>query len=86
MLPATWQDWVIAVGSLMFFFALLPSVFGKDKPDVRTSALTAVILTAFMVAYASLGLKFAMFTTALVAVAWYVLFYQKAKVWFRNRG
>ena len=77
LLPKTWQDWVIAVGSFLFFVALLPSVFSENKPDVWTSGMTSLNLTAFTVIYYSLGLRFGTITTALATLAWYVLWYQK---------
>lgn len=78
-LPETWQDWVVAIGSLLFFFALLPSILSKNKPSVWTSLLTASILTIFAVVYWTLGLTFGTATTALTATGWCVLFFQKAR-------
>jgi hypothetical protein len=72
-----WQDMVFTVGSLVFIIALLPSVFSKNKPDIRTSTGTAVILTVFAATYYSLGLYFSAVVTALTAIVWAFLAWQK---------
>jgi hypothetical protein len=72
-----WQDIVIAVGSLVFAIALLPSVLGKDKPALSTSIMTGTVLVVFMLVYATLDLWYATFTTFLAAALWITLAVQK---------
>lgn len=76
-LPKTWQDWVIALGSFMFFIALIPTIISKDKPDIRTIVITAIGMTAFTITYGSMKLWYGMTMSALTTLAWYVLWYQK---------
>lgn len=72
-----WQDIVIAIGSLIFAAALMPSVLSKDKPALWTSVTTGFVLAVFTVTYASLSLWYATFTTSLAALLWIVLAIQK---------
>lgn len=72
-----WQDIVIAIGSLVFAAALIPSVVSKDKPALWTSLMTGTVLIVFTATYASLDLWYATATTALTAVLWLVLAAQK---------
>jgi hypothetical protein len=72
-----WQDIVLAIGSLIFALALLPSVFSQHKPALWTSGLTGVVLVIFAVTYASLTLWYATVTTSLAAILWLVLAVQK---------
>ena len=72
-----WQDIALAVGSLTLAVALIPSVLGKDKPALWTSAVTGTVLVVFTATYASLSLWYATFTTALAAALWIVLAVQK---------
>jgi hypothetical protein len=73
----SWQDILLAVGSLFLAAALLPSIFSKDKPALWTSLLTGSVLAVFTFVYASLSLWYATFTTGLTAVLWAVLSFQK---------
>lgn len=74
---------VLAVGSLIFAAALVPSLVGKDKPALGTSLPTACALSAFVVVYGSLSLWFSTGTTALTAACWWALAWQKNH---SNRG
>lgn len=78
-LPLIWQDWVLTLGSLVFFIALIPSILSKDKPDIKTSMPTALVMTAFTITYGSLGLWYGMSTSALTTIAWYILWFQKIR-------
>jgi len=75
-LPLIWQDWVITIGQLLFFVALLPSVFSEDKPNRWSSLMTAIILATFAYTFWTLGLFWGAFTSTLVTLAWFVLFFQ----------
>lgn len=72
-----WQDWVLGVGGFGFFIALLPTIFGKSKPAASSSLVTFLLLIAFVVVYASLGLWKAVGSNGLTALAWGILFLQR---------
>ncbi|MEX0916965.1 MAG: hypothetical protein WDZ90_00330 [Candidatus Paceibacterota bacterium] len=76
-LLSTWQDWVLAAGQLSFAVALVPSILSKHKPSAWTSALTALVLTTFVVVFFTLGLLYGAITSGVVAVCWYILLFQK---------
>lgn len=73
----SWQDALFAAGQIAFAIALLPSVFGRDKPAAWTSGATGAVLAMFAVAYASLGLTWAAASCAVCAATWLVLLWQK---------
>lgn len=72
-----WQDGVLTGGALVFMFALLPSVFGEDKPSPWTSLSTAATLYVFAGVYTTLGFTFAALTTAATATLWTTLLIQR---------
>lgn len=72
-----WQDIILTVGNYIFAIALLPSVFGPDKPALSSSLMTGTVLAIFGVVYLSLGLVSSTFSVALTSVIWFVLAYQK---------
>lgn len=78
-LPAIWQDWVMAIGQLVFLLALLPSIVGKDKPNVWTSFITASVSTIYIFTLWSLSLFWGAIMSALLSVTWLILAVQKIK-------
>lgn len=72
-----WQDFAFTAGSLIFVVALLPAVFGKDKPPMSTSSITGSVLGVFAVTYLTLDLYLSAGITAITAAMWWTLFYQK---------
>lgn len=72
-----WQDIVLSVGGYIFILALLPSILGDDKPALSSSLMTGSILGVFAAVYASLGLTSSAISTALLALAWLFLAWQK---------
>ncbi len=78
-LPTSWQDWVLAIGQIFFFLALLPSVFSNDKPSKYSSAPTALVLFLFSYTFYTLDLAWGASTSFLVGVIWTVLFFQKLR-------
>lgn len=72
-----WQDIVLSIGQWIFVLALLPSVFGKDKPALASSLLTGGVLSVFGFVYATLGLWSAVVATSAVAGTWFILAWQK---------
>lgn len=73
-----WQDAVLAISQIIFFFALFPTILSKkSKPSISTSIINTVVL--LIVCYVNISLKlygFA-FGVFLVAVAWAILAVQK---------
>ena len=74
-----WQDIVLALGSLVFSAALLPSIRSKHKPHISTSLLTAGVLLVYVIVYATLSLWYTMVAMALNATLWLILAGQR--VW-----
>ena len=72
-----WQDIVLSVGQYIFVIALLPSVFGKDKPALSSSLLTGTVLGVFTVVYATLGLWSSTIASTLVTATWFLLAWQQ---------
>ena len=72
-----WQDLVLMVGCFGLGFALFPSIFSKAKPARSTCLMSAVILTAFAVAFATLGLWLSTAAQAFCTTVWYVLLFQR---------
>lgn len=76
----TWQDVIIAAGQWIFLIALLPSIFGKDKPALATSILTGIVLAILAFTYATLSLWISTISAVLVSGAWLTLAVQKYKI------
>lgn len=73
-----WQDIIFSVGSWVFAIALVPSILSKtDKPALSSSLLTAGLLTVYIPAYASLHLWVSAVSGGVIALAWWILAYQK---------
>lgn len=72
-----WQDIILTGGGYVFIIALIPSIVGKDKPAFSSSLLTGGILGAYAIVYATIGLVSAAISTALLALAWLFLAWQK---------
>lgn len=70
-----WQDIVIMVGNFIFAPSLLVSIIEGVEMPVATTLPTAVVLTAFVVCFGTLGLRLAAFSCVLTAICWYVLFF-----------
>jgi hypothetical protein len=74
------QDWVFTLGSFIFSIALIPAIASKtDKPPIKTSAPTALVLYAFCWCYLTLGLYLSFVSGLLTAILWTILFLQKIK-------
>lgn len=80
-----WQDLVFAVGSVVFLVALLPAIFGRNKPPLSTSLLTGSVLAVYAWTQATLGLDWAAGNTALLAGGWGVLALQAFREWWTLR-
>ena len=71
-----WQDVVLAVSFLAFNIALLPSVFGKHKPAIGTSILTATFLIPGLIVYYDLSLWYSTAMTLINFLLWVILAFQ----------
>jgi len=71
------QDLVFTLGTVFFVFALLGTIFSKDKPPVLTSLCFALILTIFGFTYVTLGLWMSAILTWINALLWGFLVLQK---------
>lgn len=71
-----WQDLAFMIGGFVFVPSLMFCIMSSNKPPIRTSLPTAMVLTLFSVCYATLGLWLAFVSTVLTSAAWYVLVYQ----------
>jgi hypothetical protein len=66
-----WQDLVFAVGNVVFLITLLPIAFNPLAYVPRLSSVPiTVTLTAFVVAFASLGFAWSAVCAASTAVCW----------------
>ncbi|MDO8487104.1 MAG: hypothetical protein Q7S45_02345 [Candidatus Curtissbacteria bacterium] len=72
-----WQDWVFSVGSWIFVAALIPTIRGKQKPEISTSLTTGTVLGIFAIAYLTLNLWLSTASTLVTSASWFILAYQK---------
>jgi hypothetical protein len=77
-----WQDWVIAICQWGFALALLPTVFGDEKPEVLTALVTAVLAAAVAVTFATIPLMWAGMATGSTSVIWFII---TAQSWRRRK-
>ena len=73
----TWQDLVLATSYIVFNIALIPSIIGKDKPNFKTSVITATFQIPCLVVYLSLSLWFSAALATLNFSLWATLAIQK---------
>jgi predicted cation transporter len=72
-----WQDILIGSAQAMLAIGLLPALLHHHKPPLSTSAVTALGMAAFVVAFAALGLWWATVMSAVQLVLWVILAVQK---------
>lgn len=73
-----WQDYVFALGQLIFVVALLPALASDtQKPPRATCWMTGVTLVVFALCFGTLGLWWAFSTTFTAAVMWLALALQQ---------
>lgn len=80
----SWQDFILAAGAWIFAIALLPSVFGKDKPAFSSSLITGSVLAVYIVAYISLSLWVAAVSVSITTALWFILAIQKYLIFRRK--
>jgi hypothetical protein len=71
------QDFILTVGSVIFLIALLPMLQATEKPVIKTSLTTGIVLCVFSATYASLELYFSAVMTLLSGGIWLTLAWQK---------
>ena len=77
-----WQDLMFMIGGFIFAPSLWFSIRGKEKPPIKTSLPTALVLTVFVACYITMSFWMAMVSTTLTALCWYILFFQ---VWRKKQ-
>ena len=75
-----WQDLVITFGQIIFSIALLPMIFGKDKPALVSSLVTGLVLMIYAITYTTIQFWFGATTTALTGIIWLILANQKYRL------
>jgi hypothetical protein len=72
-----WQDVTIMAACFGFAIALIPSIRGKDKPAKSSCAITAGLLAAIAVSFATLGLWLSFVSELTSIAAWLILLFQR---------
>jgi len=75
-----WQDIVISVAQIFFVIALIPSIRGKDKPALTTSAMNTILVCTVATTLLTLELWFSALTAFAIGVGHLILTIQKAKI------
>lgn len=73
------HDYIFFIGNAIMAVALLPSLTSKDKPALKTSLLTGVILGIFSITFFSLNLYLSSAMLSISSLLWLILAYQKIK-------
>jgi len=76
---SSWQDIAFAVGNIIFFISLLPTVFAAEKPSVWTSIPTSIVLFVFAYAFFTLSLWYGAVTSTATGTLWLILAIQKLR-------
>jgi len=74
-----WQDLVLTAGSWIFIIAMIPTLRGREKPEISTSVVTGCILVVYAFVYATLNLWISVVSTSALALTWFALAVQKWK-------
>jgi len=77
-----WQDYVVAITTILFGYALIPQVyygFKKKKTTItiQTSTITFLGLYTLAVTFLTLGLYFSTFANLITGTLWAILLIQK---------
>jgi hypothetical protein len=74
-----WQDTVLSISILALNIALVPSLWGKNKPRLTTSLLTALFLLPQVLVFISLSLWYSLTMVSINSVLWIILAIQQAR-------
>ena len=72
-----WQQIVLALGQIVFIIALIPSLVSKDKPEIWTSIITALVALSISITYFSMSIPIAAISALLNFIFWSILAFQK---------
>jgi len=72
-----WQDTALFLGTLVFIITFIPFIRAKEKPPLRTSIPTAIVIYAFVYIHITLSLFLTAFVTLIMAIGWTILAIQK---------
>jgi hypothetical protein len=75
----TWQDWILAICIFALNVALLPSLWGVNKPRLATCLLTALFLIPQIVVYLSLSLWYSFVMVLINTLLWLILAVQNIR-------
>lgn len=70
-------DFIFTAGSIIFIFALIPTVIGDDLPPKITSFITSTILYLFSITYWQIDLYFSAVSSLILATLWNIVFIRK---------
>ena len=74
-----WQDALLSAAQVGFIFALLPTVFGPNKPAKSTSFFTSFLVFCCAGALWGLGVYISALLNGICGVLWLTLFIQAYK-------
>ncbi|MBI3624028.1 hypothetical protein HY218_00140 [Candidatus Saccharibacteria bacterium] len=74
-----WQDKVIAICQAGFVIALIPSIRSDDKPALKSSIMSIILVAIITFSLATLHLWLSVLTASGIEVCWVILAIQKAK-------
>lgn len=72
-----WQDYVLALGSVIFTLALVPSLKSKNKPAIVTSLSTSSVLFVFAITFVTMSLWYSAIAAFVNGMAWLALAMQE---------
>lgn len=72
-----WQDIVIGIVQFCYIIALVPTIRGKHKPELMTSAMNVVLVMIVVVCLVTLHLWLSALSAFGVGLAWAVLAIQR---------
>lgn len=75
-----WQDIILAMCLFAFNTALVPSLFGKQKPRLATSVITSLFVMPQMVVFFTLSLWFSLAMSTVNWLLWTILVIQKWRI------
>jgi hypothetical protein len=72
-----WQDKVIAICQMGAVIALIPIIFGKDKPGITPSVMNVVFPGIISFTLSTIHYWYAMITAGLISLGWLIISAQK---------
>lgn len=73
------QDIILGLFSVVLTLGLVPSIIGKNKPELATCIFSAGSLAVIAYTYYTMAMPFAVSSALLGALAWSVLVLQQYK-------